>query len=77
MGVNIYYLKLIYEKGHTDRNLIFEKKRLKALEKKILQFIRINTNKKGYDTDYDASRIQLFICKIKDRKLKKLNKKLK
>ena len=34
-------------------------------------------SKKGYDADYEASRIQTFISKFKDRQLKKLNKKLK
>ena len=33
------------EKGHTDRDIIFEKKRQKALEKKFgCKFIRINTS---------------------------------
>ena len=47
MGVNIYYLELIfilvsvlaveiYEKGHTDRDIIFEDKRQKALEKNLI-----------------------------------------
>ena len=65
------------EKGHTDRDLIFEEKRLKALEKKLgCKFIRINTGKEGYEEDYEASRIQTFISNFKDRHLKKLNKKL-
>ena len=35
----------IDEKGHTDRNIIFEEKRQKELEKKLGgKFIRINTN---------------------------------
>ena len=34
-------------------------------------------SKEGYDADYEASRIQTFISKFKDRQLKKLNKKLK
>ena len=47
MGVNIYYLKLIFilvsilavgidEKGHADRDIIFEDKRQKALEKNLV-----------------------------------------
>ena len=68
----------IDEKGYTDRYLIFEEKRQKVLEKKLdCKFIRINTSKEGYDADYEASRIQTFISKFKDRQLKKLNKKLK
>ena len=45
----------IDEKRHTDKDIIFEEKRQKALEKKIgCTFIRINTSnvKNGYDLDY-------------------------
>ena len=65
--IDIYFTKYflaveIDEKSHTDRDLIFEKKRQKALEKKLkCEFIRINTNKENYDADYEASRIQTFI----------------
>ena len=73
-----YLLALeIDEKGHTYRDLIFEVKRQEALEKKFgCKFIRINTSKEGYDVDYEASRIQIFISKVKDRQLEKLNKKI-
>ena len=65
-------------KGHTDRDLIFEEKRQKALEKKLrCEFIKINKSKEGYDAVYEASRIQTFISKFKDRQLKELNRKLK
>ena len=65
-------------KKHVGRDLIFEEKRQEALEDKLgCKFIRINTSKEGYDADYEASRIQTFISKFKDRQLKKLNKKLK
>ena len=68
----------IDKKGHTDKGFIFEGKRQEALEKKLsCRFIRINTSKEDYDVDYEASRIQTFISKFKDRKSKKLNKKLK
>ena len=82
MEINIYteYLLAVEidEKGHTGRDLIFEEKRQKAIEKKLgCKFIRINTIKEGYDAVYEASRIQTFISKLKDRQLKKLNKKLK
>ena len=66
------------EKGHTDRDFMFEEERQKVLEKKLgCKFIIINTSKEGYDADYEASRIQTFIGKFKDRQLKNLNKKLK
>ena len=58
--------------------LIFKEKRQKALEKKLgCKFIRINTSKEGYDADYEASRIQTFISKFKDRQLKKTKQKIK
>ena len=66
------------KKKHIGRDLIFEEKKQKALEKKLgCKFIRINTSKESYDADCEASRIQTFITKFKDRQLKKLNKKLK
>ena len=34
-------------------------------------------NIEGYDADYEASRIETFISKFKDRQFKKLNNKLK
>ena len=49
--IDIYFTKYclaigIDEKGHTDRDLIFEEKRQKALEKQLnCTFIRINTSK--------------------------------
>ena len=55
----------IYEKGHTDRDLIFEEKKQKASEKKLnCKFIRINTSKENYDADYEARRIQVFISQF-------------
>ena len=82
VGVNIYYLKLIFkcflaveidEKGHTDRDIIFEERRQKALEKKLVcKFIRVNA-KNGCDLDYDVRNVQAFIDELKDRK-KTINK---
>ena len=60
----------IDEKGHTDRDLIFEEKRQNALEKKLgCKFIRINTSnaKNGYDLDYEVGNIEAFIDEFKDR----------
>ena len=78
LRIDIYFTKYclaieIDEKGHTDRDLIFEEKRQKALEKKLnCTFIRINTSKENFDVDYEASRIQTFISPFKDNKNKKL-----
>ena len=83
--INIYFLQCfltvkIDEKGHTDRDIIFEEKRQKALEKKLCcKFIRINISnaKNGYDLDYEASNIETFINEIKNEKIKKLEDKIK
>ena len=69
----------IDEKGHTDRDLIFEEKRQKALEKKLgCKFIRINTSnaKNGYDLDYEVGNIEAFIDEFKNKKIKELEKEI-
>ena len=64
------------KKKHINRDLIFEEKRQKALEKKLgWKFIRINMSKRYYE-DYEIGRIQTFISKFKDRQLKKKIKKI-
>ena len=82
--IDIYFTEYsltveIYEKGHTDRDLEFEKKkRQEALEKKLnCTFIRINTSRENYDADYEASRIQTFISNFNKNKIKKLEDKIK
>ena len=63
----------IDEKGHTDRDFIYEEKRQKALEKKLgCKFIRINTSnaKNGYDLDYEVDNIETFIDGFKNKKNK-------
>ena len=63
----------IDEKGHTDRDLIFEEKRQKTLEKKLgCKFIRINTSnaENGYDLDYEVGNIETFIDEFKNKKIK-------
>ena len=74
-----YFLAVeIDEKGHTDRDLIFEEKRQKALEKKLnCEFIRINTSRENYDADYEAGRIQTFISNSNKNEIKKLEDELK
>ena len=69
----------IDEKVPTDRDLIFEEKRQKALEKNLgCKFIRINTSnaKNGYDVDYKAGNIETFIDKFKNKKIKELEKEI-
>ena len=63
----------IDEKGHTDRDIIFEEKRQKALEKKFgCKFIRINKSnaKNGYDLDYEVDGMEAFIDEFKKKKIK-------
>ena len=82
--IDVYFNKFLLaveidEKGHTDRDLIFEEKRQKALEKKLgCKFIRINTSnaKNGYDLDYEVGNVQAFIDEFKNKKIKKLEKQL-
>ena len=89
MGVNRYYLEFMFIsinftssrnwwKKRTDRDLIFEEKRQKALEKMLgCNFIRINTGnaKNGYDLDYEVGNIEPFIDEFKNKKIKELEKK--
>ena len=71
--IDVYFIEYLLaveidEKGHTNKDLIFEEKRQKVLEKRLgCKFIRINTSKEGYDADYEASRTQTFTSKFKDR----------
>ena len=62
----------IDEKGHSDRDLIFEKKRQEALQKHCgCKFIRINTSnaKNGYG--YEVDDIEAFIDEFKNKKNKR------
>ena len=76
--IDVYFIEYflateVDKKGHTDRDLIFEKKQQEALEKKLVcKFIRINASKEGYNADYEASRVQTFISEFKNRELEKL-----
>ena len=69
--IDVYFTKYfpaveIDEKGHTDRDIIFEEKRQRALVKKLnCEFIWINNSRENYDEDYEAGRIQTFISKFK------------
>ena len=75
-----YFLAVeIDEQNHEGRELIFEKKkkRQEVLGKKLgCKFIRISTSnaKKGYDADYEVSKIQTFSSKFEEKKKKKERK---
>ena len=55
-----------------------KKKKTRGIRKKKLgcMFIRINTSdaKRGYDTDYEVSKIEIFISKFKEKKKKRKRK---
>ena len=86
MGVNIYYLELIFilvsvfqqqklMKKDILTEILFLRKKDKKHQKKKLgcKFIRINTSnaKIGYDLDYEVGKIEAFIDEFKDRQLEK------
>ena len=58
----------------------FQGEKTKDIKKEVgCKFIRINTNdaKRVYDTDYEVSKIQAFIHKFKDKKIKEKENKIK
>ena len=68
--IDVYFIEFLLavetdEKWHTDRYLIFEEKRQKALEKKL-----------GYDLDYEVGKIEAFIDEFKNKKIKELEKEI-
>ena len=92
MGLNIYYLKLMFilinfyqqqklmEKEILTEIFFFEEKRQEALEKKLgYKFIRINTSKakNGHDLDYAVGNIEAFTNEFKNKKIKYLEDKIK
>ena len=51
------------EQGHNNRNIDYEIRRQKAIEKELdCEFIRINPAKEGFNTRADISRIQNYIA---------------
>ena len=86
--MDVYFNKFLLaveidEKGHTDRDSIFEEKRQEALEKKLgCEFIRINTSnaENDYDLDYEVNGTEAFIDEFQNKKIKEVkdeNKELK
>ena len=82
--IDVYFNKFLLaveidEKGHTDRDFIFEKKRQKVLEKILgCKFIRINTSnaKNVYDLHCEIGNIEAFIDEFKNKKIKELEKEI-
>ena len=68
-----YSFAVEIDKKGVDRDLIFEIKRQKALEKKLnCKFIRINTNN---DLDYELDNIHTFIYKLENNRIKEVEDK--
>ena len=71
--INVYFSEFnlaveVDEKGHTDRDLIFEKRDKK--HKFDSKFIMINTSKENHDADCEIGRIKIFIREFKNKKLR-------
>ena len=92
MGINIYYLELMFILLNISQpwklmkkviltEILFSKRKDKKHQKKKLdcKFIRINTSnaKNGYDLDYEVGNVQAFIDEFKNKKIKKLEDKIK
>ena len=77
--IDIYFSECLLAVEIDEKGHIFEEKRQKALERKLgCKFIRINTSnaKNGYDLDYEVGNAQAFIDEFKNKKIKKLEKKI-
>ena len=76
--IDIYFLKYclaveIDEKGHTDRDVEFEKKGNRHQKKKLnCTFIRFNNSKENLNVDYEISKKQTFISQFKDNENRNL-----
>ena len=89
MGVNTYYLELIFillnifqPQKLMNKTMKAEKLFLRTNDKKhqkknlvanLLELIQV----KGCNTDYEVSKIQILISKFKDKKIKELADKIK
>ena len=54
----------IDEKGHVDRDLDYERKRQKELEKLNYHIIRINPDKPGFDDYEEFGRVSTYIAEL-------------
>ena len=78
--IDVYFNKFLLaveidEKGHTDRDSIFEEKRQEALAKKLgCEFIRINTSnaENGYHLDNEVNDTEAFIDEFQNKKIKEV-----
>ena len=65
-------------KEHTDRDLVYEKKRKEVLEKKLAcNFVRTNHSKENYYVFYEIAIVQTFISEFKNQKVKELEEEIK
>ena len=74
--IDVYFTKYSLAVEIAEKSYFWRKK-TKGIRKKLnCTFIRINTSKENYDADYEASRIQTFISKFKDKEKENEVKKL-
>ena len=68
--LNIFQLQKLINKTMKVENLILKRKDKRDQNKLDCKFIRINTSdaERGYDTDYEVSKIQTFISKFEEKK---------
>ena len=65
----------IYEQGNADRDPDYKKKRKKDLEKLVYYFIRINSDKKGFN-DYEKSgKVSAYTVELIKKQTKESTKK--
>ena len=75
--LNIFQPQKFMSKTIKLENLFLKRKDKRYQKKKLgCKFIRINTSdaERGYDIDYEISKIQTFISKFEDRQLKNQKK---
>ena len=73
------YFLAVDEKGHTDRDITFWRKKTKSIRKRLgCKLTKINTSnaKNGCDLDYEVGNVQTFTDEFKNKKIKKLEKQL-
>ena len=66
----------IDEKGHVDRDLDYERKRQKEIEKLDYHLIRINPDKLGFDEYEEFGRVNAYIAESIKKQTEKPTKKL-
>ena len=74
--LSIFQLQKLMNKTVKVENLFLRRKDKKHQKNNGCKFIRINTSdaRRGYDKDYEVIKMQIFISKFKDEKIKEIEK---